>query len=61
MGYERQDTVRKARSGKEPQKLKASLTAPKGYENSLDNNEMKRNERRSKLEKLFNKVRKDPF
>lgn len=61
MGYERQDSNAKAKSGKEPQKLKASLMAPKGYENSLDNNEMKRNERRSKLEKLFNKVRKDPF
>lgn len=61
MGYDRQDSNAKAKSGKEPQKLKASLTAPKGYENTLDKGVEARNKRRSMLIKEFNKVRKDPF
>jgi len=61
MGYDRQDSNAKAKSGKEPQKLKASLMAPKGYENSLDKEENARDKRRSMITKLFNKVRKDPF
>ena len=61
MGYERQDSNAKAKSGKEPQKLKPTLTAPKGYENTLDKEENARDKRRSMITKLFNKVRKDPF
>jgi hypothetical protein len=61
MAYDRQDSMAKAKSGKEPQKLKASLTAPKGYANSLDNAENARDKRRSMLTKQFNKVVKDKF
>lgn len=61
MGYERQDTIRKAKDGKEPQKLKASLLPPKGYKNTLDEEETQRDKRRSMIEKEFNKVVKDPF
>ena len=61
MGYERQDSIAKAKSGKEPQKLKASLTAPKGYKNTLDEEVNARDKRRATITKLFNKVRKDPF
>ncbi len=61
MGYDRQDSNAKAKSGKEPQKLKASLTAPKGYENTLDKEETARDRRRAMITKEFNKVRKDPF
>lgn len=51
----------KTKSQSEPQKLDFSLTAPKGYKNSLDQQEDKRAKRRAMLEKEFNKVRKDPF
>ena len=61
MDYERKDSMAKAKSGKEPQKLDYSMTAPKGYKNTLDEQEDKRAKRRSMLEKEFNKVRKDPF
>ena len=61
MKYDRQDSNAKAKSGKEPQKLEYSLTAPKGYKNTLDEQEEARNKRRSMLIKEFNKVRKDPF
>jgi hypothetical protein len=61
MGYERQDSMAKAKSGKEPQKLKASLMAPEGYENTLDKGVEQRNKRRSMLIKEFNKVVKDRF
>lgn len=61
MDYERKDSIKKAKSGKEPQKLDFSLVAPKGYKNTLDEQETKRNARRAMLEKEFNKVRKDPF
>ena len=61
MGYDRQDSMAKAKSGKEPQKLKPTLTAPKGYENTLDKEETARDKRRAMITKLFNKVRKDPF
>lgn len=49
MGYERQDSNAKAKSGKEPQKLKASLLAPKGYKNTLDKAQADRLERRAML------------
>lgn len=61
MDYERKDSMTKAKSGKEPQKLEYSMTAPKGYKNTLDEQEAKRNARRSMIEREFNKVRKDPF
>lgn len=61
MGYERQDSMKKAKSGKEPQKLDYSLTAPKGYKNTLDEAETARDRRRAMITKEFNKVRKDPF
>ena len=51
----------KTKSQSEPQKLDFSLTAPKSYKNTLDEQEDKRAKRRSMLEKEFNKVRKDPF
>lgn len=51
----------KTKAQSEPQKLEKSLVAPKGYKNTLDEQEAKRNARRSMLEKEFNKVRKDPF
>ena len=49
MGYERQDSNTKAKSGKEPQKLKASLLAPKGYTNTLDKQQAERLERRAMI------------
>ena len=61
MGYERQDSMAKAKSGKEPQKLKPTLTAPKGYKNTLNEQENARDKRRAMITKEFNKVRKDPF
>jgi hypothetical protein len=51
----------KAKLGKEPQKLKPTLTAPKGYKNTLDEQENARDKRRAMITKEFNKVRKDPF
>lgn len=59
MDYERKDSMKKAKSGKEPQKLDLKFEA--GKPSGLQAAENKRNERRAKLEKLFNKVRKDPF
>ena len=61
MDYQRKDSKAKAKSGKEPQKLDYSMTAPKGYKNTLDEQEDKRAKRRSMIEKEFNKVVKDPF
>jgi hypothetical protein len=61
MKYDRQDSMAKAKDGKEPQKLKASLLAPKGYTSSLDKEEEKNAKRRSFIEREFNKIRKDPF
>ena len=61
MDYDRKDSIAKAKSGKEPQKLEYSMTAPKGYKNTLDEQEEKRNARRTMLIKEFNKVVKDPF
>ena len=61
MDYERKDSMNKAKSGKEPQKLEYSMTAPKGYKNTLDEQEAKRNARREMLNKEFNKIVKDPF
>lgn len=51
----------KTKSQKEPQKLDFSMVAPKGYKNTLDENMKKRNTRREKLNKLFNKEVKDTF
>jgi hypothetical protein len=61
MDYERKDSIAKAKSGKEPQKLEHSMKAPKGYKNTLDEQEAKRDSRREMLNKQFNKVVKDPF
>jgi hypothetical protein len=49
MGYDRQDSNAKSKSGKEPQKLKASLLAPKDYQNTLDKNQADRIARRKML------------
>lgn len=49
MGYERQDSNAKAKSGKEPQDLKASLLATKGYTNTLDKAQADRLKRRAML------------
>lgn len=59
--YERKDSMAKAKHGKEPQDLKASLKAPKGYTNTLDKEEQKRMTRREQLNAYFNKVVKDRF
>lgn len=61
MDYDRKDSKAKSKSGKEPQKLDYSMTAPKGYKNTLDEQEAKRDARRSMIEKEFNKIVKDPF
>lgn len=61
MDYERKDSMAKATSGKEPQKLKASLKAPKGYTNTLDKEEAKRISRREMINAEFNKIVKDRF
>lgn len=49
MNYERQDSNAKAKSGKEPQKLKPTLTAPKGYTNTLDKQQADRLNRRAMI------------
>lgn len=49
MGYERQDSNAKAKDGKEPQKLKPTLTAPKGYKNTLDEQQADRLKRRAMI------------
>ena len=36
-------------------------TAPKGYKNTLDAQQKKREARREALNKEFNKIKKDPF
>lgn len=51
----------KTKAQSEPQKLEKSMVAPKGYKNTLDEQEAKRNARREMLNKEFNKIRKDPF
>lgn len=61
MDYERKDSMKKAKSGKEPQKLEYSMTAPKGYKNTLDEQEAKRVARRELINREFNKIVKDPF
>lgn len=61
MDYERKDSMKKAKNGKEPQKLDYSLKAPKGYKNTLDEQEQKRDRRKELLTKYFNKIKKDPF
>ena len=42
-------------------KVDPKETAPKDYKNTLDVQQKKREARREELNKLFNKVRKDPF
>ena len=59
MDYERKDSMKKAKSGKEPQKLDLEFGA--GKPSSLQANEQKRVKRRAFIEKEFNKIRKDPF
>ena len=61
MDYERKDSMAKAKSGKEPQKLEYSMKAPKGYKNTLDEQEAKRDARREMLNKQFNKIVEDKF
>lgn len=61
MDYERKDSMKKAKSGKEPQKLDPSLKAPKGYKNTLDEEQAKRISRREMLNREMNKIVKDPF
>ena len=51
----------KTKSQSEPKKLDFSMVAPKGYKNTLDEQEAKRNARREMLNKEFNKIVKDPF
>ena len=41
--------------------IPAKEKAPKGYKNTLDEQQAKRIARREALNKEFNKVRKDPF
>ena len=41
--------------------IPAKEKAPKGYKNTLDEQQAKRVARREKLNAEFNKVRKDPF
>lgn len=56
MDYERKDSMKKAMSGKEPQKLHPTLSAPKGYKNTLDSNEQKRMKRKEALLRAMNKI-----
>jgi len=51
----------KTKSQKEPKKLDFSLKAPKGYKNTLDEQQAKRNKRREMLNAEMNKIVKDPF
>ena len=51
----------KTKSQSEPQKLEKSLKAPKGYKNTLDEQEAKRVARREFINKEFNKIVKDRF
>lgn len=51
----------KTKSQSEPQKLDKDMTAPKGYKNTLDEQEAKRVARRELINREFNKIVKDPF
>lgn len=51
----------KTKAQSEPKKLDKDMVAPKGYKNTLDQQEAKRDARRSMIEKEFNKVVKDRF
>lgn len=42
-------------------KVDPKETAPKGYKNTFDAQQKKRDARREALNKLFNQERKDPF
>lgn len=56
MDYQRKDSKAKAKSGKEPQDLHPTNSSPKGYKNTLDNNEQKRMKRKEALLKAMNKI-----
>lgn len=56
MKYDRQDSNAKAKSGKEPQKLDFSMKAPKGYKNTLDEQQADRIKRRNTLEEAYNRL-----
>ena len=51
----------KKRTAKEPQKLDYSMMPPKGYKNSLDEQQQKRIARRELINREMNKIVKDPF
>jgi len=51
----------KTKAQSEPKKLDKDMVAPKGYKNTLDEQEAKRVARREMLNKEFNKIVKDPF
>lgn len=54
MDYERKDSMAKAKSGKEPQKLHPTLSA--GKPSKLQGNEQKRMKRKEALLKAMNKI-----
>lgn len=54
MDYERKDSMAKAKSGKEPQKLHPTLSA--GNPSKLQGNEQKRMKRKEALLKAMNKI-----
>lgn len=56
MNYERQDSMAKAKNGKEPQKLKPTLTAPKGYKNTLDEQQADRLKRKATIEEAYDRL-----
>lgn len=54
MDYERKDSMAKAKSGKEPQKLHPTLSA--GKPSKLQSNEQKRMKRKEALLRAMNKI-----
>ena len=51
----------KTKAQSEPQKLEKSLNPPKGYKNTLDEEQAKRMSRKQALHDYWNKVVKDTF
>lgn len=51
----------KTKAQSEPQKLDKFMVAPKGYKNTLDEQEAKRVARRELINREFNKIVKDKF
>ena len=49
------------RTAKEPQALEFSMKAPKGYKNTLDEQQAKRIARRELINREMNKIVKDRF